>query len=92
MKTVGTRVGAILEADETTVKLLGYGTYAGNEVPPYGFLHEAGIPNPKIILDNGSVVWGYQCWWGDEEKTKQVIGTRNIVPVTIDEEKDDDHE
>jgi hypothetical protein len=20
--------------------------------------------NPRIDLDNGGVVWGYQCWWG----------------------------
>ena len=33
MKTAGMRVGAILEADESTVKLLGYGTYEGDEVP-----------------------------------------------------------
>lgn len=22
--------------------------------------------NPRIKLDNGEVVWGYECWWGDE--------------------------
>lgn len=24
--------------------------------------------NPKIELDGGGVVWGYQCWWGAEDK------------------------
>ena len=23
--------------------------------------------NPKIRLDNGTVVWGCECWWGDAE-------------------------
>lgn len=31
---VGTRVGAVLSADATTVKLLGYGVYEGNFLPP----------------------------------------------------------
>lgn len=22
-----------------------------------------GRGNPKITLDDGSVLWGYQCWW-----------------------------
>lgn len=22
-----------------------------------------GRPNPKITLDNGTVLWGYECWW-----------------------------
>lgn len=22
--------------------------------------------NPRIDLDDGSVVWGFECWWGDE--------------------------
>lgn len=84
MKDVGVRVGAILEADESTVKLLGYGTYEGDEVPPAGFLHDIGRPNPKIVLDNGDTVWGFQCWWGAEEKVKQAIGTRRVINVRID--------
>jgi hypothetical protein len=39
----GTRVGAILKADEKTVHLLGYGTYDGDLEPPFrpfGFTKE----------------------------------------------------
>ncbi len=80
----GSRVGAIRNADKETVYLFGYGTYEGDEVPPVevgGFLTEIGIENPKIVLDNGKVVWGCQCWWGSEEKTKRVIGNRKVEMV-----------
>lgn len=86
MKNIGDRVGAILSANENTVKLLGYGMYAGEEIPPDGFLHDAGIKNPKIQLDNGGVVWGYQCWWGDEQRVKQIIGDRAVINANIDME------
>ena len=84
MREAGRRVGAILKADENTVHLLGYGTYEGDEVPGTGFLHEANITNPKIKLDDGRVVWGYQCWWGDEEATKKSIGNREVIDATVD--------
>lgn len=40
--------------------------------------------NPQILLDDGRVVWGAQCWWADEEKIKKVIGGRPIVLVNSD--------
>jgi hypothetical protein len=85
-RTIGDRVGAILSANETTVKLLGYGTYEGEEVPPDGWMHDAEITNPKIRLDGGDVVWGYQCWWASEDRVKQMIGNRNVVMATIEQE------
>lgn len=64
---VGTRVGAAAWAKNGQLGLFGYGVYAGEEVPP-GFP----FPNPKIVLDdNRGVVWGYQCWWGEEEAFKK---------------------
>lgn len=29
-----------------------------------------GLRNPKLVLDDGTVLWGYQCWWdrADEEE------------------------
>lgn len=42
----------------------------------------ASILNPRITLDDGrGVVWGYQCWWGDEEAVKASIGGRTVVLV-----------
>lgn len=29
--------------------------------------------NPRMKLDDGTTVWGYQCWWGAESQIKQVI-------------------
>lgn len=48
---------------------------------------EASISNPRIRLDNGDVVWGCQCWWGDEEQTKRHIGLREIVIVPVPDKK-----
>lgn len=87
------RVGAILCADEEEVKLLGYGTYAGDFVPPSdaeGFaleLNRCGVENPRIDLDDGKVVWGCECWWGPEMSIRDLIGDRQVVQVDIDEER-----
>jgi len=78
MKQPGMRAGAILSADAATVQLLGYGTYDGDLEHP-----EMGIPNPHITLDDGSVVWGCECWWGPEEKIKAIIGNRKVEIVTM---------
>lgn len=41
--------------------------------------------NPKLLLDSGKVVWGFECWWGSEEKIRDSIGSRRVVDVDIDE-------
>lgn len=85
MNKVGDRIGAILSANKSTVYLLGYGTYEGREM-----ISDFPIPNPKLLLDDGTVVWGYQCWWGPEEIVKQSIGDRKVVPAKIEPTKDDE--
>lgn len=90
MINVGDRVGAVLSAGAGAVKLLGYGVYAGHfkpDVRVLGFDPEElpdGFTNPKIQLDDGRVVWGCQCWWGPEDKVRQMIGDRNVVVVDLD--------
>jgi hypothetical protein len=37
--------------------------------------------NPCIHLDSGDIVWGYQCWWGPEERLAELGRTVEIVPV-----------
>lgn len=68
MKKQGDRIGAILSAKDNMVKFLGYGVYLGEETPP-----DLPIPNPKLQMDNGAIVWGYQCWWGGESAVKSQI-------------------
>ena len=82
MVTIGDRVGAIQKADDDNVYLFGYGTYQGESVPPKnigGF--NLGIPNPEIKLDSGISVFGCECWWGPEEKVKEMVGGRIIIKV-----------
>ncbi len=78
---IGERVGAIQSANGIEVHFYGYGIYVGEEVPPDGFAGELGVKNPKILLDNGQIVYGQECWWGSEEKVKKMIGERKIVMV-----------
>jgi len=53
-----------------------FGTYAGDEAypgagctdatsghPEYQAWGNAGAQVPKIVLDDGSVIWGPECWW-----------------------------
>lgn len=92
-ETEGTRVGALLCANDQEIHLIGYGVYEGDKPPigdpdaePVGWMVDArrkliaegrikqeDWTNPKIRLDNGSVVWGCECWWGSEGKTKKAV-------------------
>lgn len=78
MTEIGDRVGAIQSADETTVQFFGYGVYDGRIDNP-----DLGFPNPRITLDNGTQVWGYECWWGPEDHIRAKIGSREIVIVPV---------
>lgn len=82
---INSRVGAMLYADDKQVCLLGYGVYEGDHVPPAEvntLFAELNIPNPRITLDDGRVVWGCQCWWGPEHVIQAKIGTREVVNHT----------
>lgn len=50
------------DTDNKIVYIYGYGMHVGSVQN-----EELGFSNPKIELDNGKVIWGYQCWWGDEK-------------------------
>ena len=80
----GDRVCAISHTDDEHIYLYGYGVYEGKEVPPknVGGLN-IGIPNPKIRLDNGDVVYGCECWWGTVEGVKKMLDgdEREIVYI-----------
>ena len=80
----GTRIMAVLNEDDKTIKLLGSGKYVGYYIHP-----QLNIVNPKMELDDGKVVWGCECWWGEEDKMKQMLQDRNkeIIKVDIDDVK-----
>lgn len=82
-----------MDSTEKQVQLFGFGQYVGDEVPPeeikFMGVHISN-PNPKIVLDNGKVVWGCECWWGSEDKIKRMIGTKQVIPVDIDEARKGD--
>jgi hypothetical protein len=86
----GSRVMALASMNEQEARVYGVGVYVGDEVPETaaGFmaddLRSLAIPNPKIVLDNGKVVWGCECWWGEEAKVRARIGSRRIVEADIE--------
>ena len=89
---INERVGAILGAQEGTVEFLGYGTYVGDFVPIEAaggmgeVLLKSDIPNPKIVLDSGKVVYGCECWLGPEESVKKKLSAyQTVTLVDIDE-------
>jgi hypothetical protein len=85
MSKVGDRIGAILgTTDDKVVRYLGVGTYQGEHIPPEdvgGF--NMGFPNPKLVLDNGDVVWGCECWWGSESGIKSKLEQYRAAGYTI---------
>lgn len=77
------RVIAIQKSDEKNVYIYGYGEYVGEEPCPKLF----NIKNPKIILDNGNVIWGCECWWGNADRVeKEIIKNRKVIVVGSDKE------
>jgi hypothetical protein len=90
-KKTNYRIGAVSHADDSTVHLLGWGTYVGKHVPgpqevegnPVAeVMVNLGVQIPKLKLDDERVVWGFQCWWGPEDKVKEWIGEREVVLVS----------
>jgi hypothetical protein len=37
--------------------------------------------NPCIYLDNGDIVWGFQCWWGPKDATLTRFPDAEIITV-----------
>ena len=85
---IGTRIGALQSANADTVYLFGFGTYVGEEIPPDNVVGPFGhhglleLKNPKLVMDDGTVVWGCESWWGDENAVRRMIGSRDIEHVT----------
>lgn len=76
------RVYAAMDANKDEVVIFGYGIYDGMKPS------RAGFPNPRIVLDSGEEVWGYECWWGPEAKLVEFAKGRPIKVVSITEERE----
>lgn len=102
MKQPGQRVGAIYGARGRSVELFGYGRYDGHlpiDDKAMGMMadmlranRDEGLycDNPRITLDDGSHVWGCECWWGSEQSIRDRVHQwadegRIIVRVDINE-------
>ncbi|MBY0561486.1 hypothetical protein [Hyphomicrobium sp.] len=93
-RQIGERVGVILGGGGgKVVKFVGYGVYAGDEIPPQhiaGF--NFGVPNPKLVMDDGQVCWGCETWWGSEVSVRKQIeeyetSGYDVQLVNMDEER-----
>ena len=75
MKTeIGSRVIALLEAANGTVRSFGEGVYAGDfKLPAEARGFNFGQENPRIDLDNGKSVFGCECWWGPAEAVRKLF-------------------
>jgi hypothetical protein len=78
----GDRVYCVIgrNPETNTIIVAGPGVYQGDEVPPADIwlqgvinLNALGKANPKILLDNGKVIWGCECWWGPEAKVLEKL-------------------
>lgn len=44
--------------------------------------------NPRIKLDSGETVWGYECWWNDEAIFDKKSEGYEIVAANLQESRD----
>ena len=88
MTEIGMRVGALLGSKDGVVELLGYGVYEGkHKLPEEAAGFNFGQENPRIRLDNGDIIWGCECWWGEEKKFKEnyIDPAKEVKIVSIHE-------
>lgn len=86
---VGARVGVFLYATEDVLKLIGYGTYQGDELPPENILAPwgpaalIGKDIPKLVLDDGTVFWGCEGWWAGEDEIRRLSEGLKVEQVDL---------
>ncbi|MHA1368224.1 MAG: hypothetical protein ACTSRA_00725 [Promethearchaeota archaeon] len=75
----GTRVGAYIMNNMYFV-FFGFGVYEGKVMPHTVEKDDFFYPifeymggNPKIKLDSGDVIYGYECYWTPEDDMKETI-------------------
>ena len=83
MSKIGEKVIAIknISKDGEKVNIFGYGEYLGEKPCP----ELKGRLNPCIRLDNGKIVWGCQCWWGNADRVeKEIIKAKKVNVVEVE--------
>ena len=88
----GDRVGAIKGFDKDTLRVFGFGEFIGEEIPPSDSIGYSKImysgqqKDRKILLDNGNVIYGGECWLFDElEVRKSMKEYEHVEYVDIKE-------
>lgn len=91
MVKIGEEVIAVQSLEKGHLKVFGKGIYKGDHVPDKDPFNEAGIKNPCIELEDGSYVWGFECWWGSREgfakqydsiiKSRETVKPQGVKPV-----------
>jgi len=81
------RAIAIESIKDGVCRYYGEGDLIEGKVPDVEPFNHLGIKNPCIKLDNGKHVWGFQCWWGESEKTlaKYKDSIKKMVLVEIED-------
>lgn len=76
MLKAGERAGFFLSAHGGVLKLVGFGVYEGEFIPPAELsqqLHKLCVANPRIKLDDSDVqVYGFEGYWCSESKLKEL--------------------
>lgn len=85
---IGDRVAAVANIKDGKVYFYGYGVYQGRHVPP--IVHELDSlskpqQNPRILLDSGKIIWGFECWWLRERDFMGTTPPETIELVDIDD-------
>ncbi len=84
---INEKVIAIQSFNDGTLKSFGNGVYIGDKhIKDHPTLGE--VVNPCIKLDTGQYVWGFQCWWQNEEKFRAVYGKhiKSEKIITVDQQ------
>lgn len=42
------------------------------------------MPNPRLGLDNGHIVYGCECWWGGEEAIRRHLAGKTGAGYSVE--------
>ena len=93
MTVPGTRIGAFYTLTKTRAVMFGYGIFESDEIPPENILgpmgpaYLLGMPVPKLRLDDGTTVWGCECWWGPEDEVKETFAGLIVQGINIETQR-----